>query len=127
MVDVRRAAEQIAKLTLMKFFPVDPQARTALVQLICGMAQTNEQVEWLVRRALTLFNEWPGPRELRALYCSKFRPADGAEANSALYPSHEYGGGFPSELPRQMPALTPGRDEARKMLAGIAEGTKHAE
>ena len=119
-MDVKLASEKIAELTLMKFFPAEKQARAALVQMVCGMATTNEQVDWLVRRALALYNEWPGPRELRALFCSRWKPRDGIEARSTVYLADETGGGFPSEAPRPAPALTPGRDEARRMLSEIS-------
>jgi hypothetical protein len=119
MVDVKKATEQIAKLTLMKFFPQEKQARAALVEMVCSMAGDNERIEWLVRRALVLFNEWPGPKELRALLCSRWKPADGVEAYSSVYISDENGGGFPTEKPAPPPMLTPGRDEARKLLRTV--------
>ena len=87
------------------------------------MADSDEHVRRLVKRALAVFNEWPGPRELRALYCSRWRPADGVEAYSMLYPSDESGGGFPRD-PELPPAPEPfkpiGRDEARKLLGSAA-------
>ncbi len=119
MVNVKRAAAEIAKLSLMKYFPSDPDARAALVQIICEFADSNEKIEWLVKRALAIFKEWPGPYELRALYCSRWRPADGTEAYSALFPADEYGGGFPRDpaLPARPDELLPiGKDEARRML-----------
>ena len=121
MVNVKQAADKIAELALMRFFPSEPQAKSALVRMVCEMAQTNEQVDWLVRRALALYTDWPGPRELRALFCSRWKPADGIEAYSTVYIADESGGGFPSETPRPEPVLTPGRDEARKMIASIGQ------
>ncbi len=121
MVNVQRATEQIAKLALLKYFPSDVMARAALVQIVCEFAESNEQIEWLVKRALAIFNEWPGPVELRALYCSRWRPVDGTEAYSALFPSDEYGGGFPRDpaLPARPDAFVPiGKEEARRLLGG---------
>lgn len=125
MVNVKKATEQIAKLALMRFFPADPSARLALVGMVCGMASTDEQVEWLVRRALAIFNEWPGPVELRALFCSRWKPRDGVEGYSTLFPAtEERGSGFPRDPalpPPNAPLLTPGRQEARKLLEMAAE------
>ncbi len=115
-MNVKKAAEEIGKLSLMKFFPSDPAARSALVGIVMSMVTTDAQVEWLVKRALVVFNEWPGPVELRALFCSKWRPADGVEAHSMIYRATENGGGFPSETPRAEALLPVGREEARKML-----------
>ena len=126
MVDVKRATNEIAKLSLLKYFPADPIARVALVEMVCGFAENNVQIEWLVRRALVVFNEWPGPHEIRALFCSRWRPQDGNEAYSALYPATENGGGFPRD-----PALPPlqeytpiGKEEARRLLGGAAKEIK---
>lgn len=92
MVNVARATQAIARMSLMKFFPSDPDARTALVGMICEMCESNEQIEWLVKRTIQLHNDWPGPRELRAVLCSKHKPKDGIEAYSDVYVN-----GIPSE------------------------------
>lgn len=127
MVDVKRATTEIAKLSLLKFFPSDAMARLALVEMVCGFSESNIQIEWLVKRALVVFNEWPGPHELRALFCSRWKPRDGNEAYSAIYPATESGGGFPRDpaLPPASPAFTPiGREEARKLLGMAAKEIK---
>ncbi len=127
MVDVKRATNEIAKLSLLKFFPADPMARAGLVEMDCGFSESNIQIEWLVRRALVVFNEWPGPHELRALFCSRWKPQDGNEAYSVLYPATENGGGFPRDpaLPPAAPAFVPiGREEARRLLGGAAKEVK---
>lgn len=124
MVNVKRAAESLGKLSLMKYFPSDQNAQAALVEIVCGFAYDNEKIDWLVRRALAIFNEWPGPRELRALYCSRWAPSDGQEAYSTLFPADENGGGFPRDpaLPPLPPALlTPGKEESCKLLGVVAD------
>lgn len=109
MVNVERAARSIGKLSLLKFFPSDPDARTALVEMACAMVETDEEIEWLCRRALQIFNEWPGPNELRALYCSRYPAQDGVSANSELFST-----GYPPDpaFPRReewIPQLPAGR------------------
>lgn len=103
-MNVRKAADALAKLAMLKYFPPDPQARTALVGMVCEMATTDDQVEWLVRRMLVLYNEWPGPKELRALFCSRHKPADGIEAKSEKFLE----GIPPEKKPEPMKALPPG-------------------
>lgn len=95
MINVQRAGQSLSRLAILKFFPADETARTELLSFVCEMAHTNEQVEWLVTRARQLWNEWQGPRELRAIFCSKFRPADGIEAYSDL---EKFADGIPSEV-----------------------------
>jgi hypothetical protein len=89
-MNFERVAELVAELTLLRFFPSDESARLAIVRMVGQMAETEEQVRWLVRRTLDLHNEWPGPLELRAVFCSRFRPKDGKNAYSEMFP-----GGFP--------------------------------
>ncbi len=125
MVDPMAVTKIVAELSLLKFFPSDSAARVALVRMVCEMASTEEQVRWLVRRALVVFNEWPGPHELRALFCSRWKPLDFNEAYSALYPASENGGGFPRDpaLPPAPAEFVPiGREEARRLLGTAAKG-----
>lgn len=95
-------ADIIADLSILRFFPNEPAARLAIVRMAGEMADNEEQVRWLVRRTLNLHNEWPGPLEFRAVFCSKFRPRDGIEKHSEIYPD-----GIPSEKPA-VPSLPSG-------------------
>lgn len=65
----------------LNYFPGERDARTAIMRIIDAMATTTEQVDWLAAEMITRFNEWPGPQALRALFCTRFRPADGKEEN----------------------------------------------
>lgn len=89
------AAAGVAKMALMAFFPGDPDIRAALVSVFMDMVETDEQLDWLVNRALRLYGKWPGVAEIRALYCSRWKPKDGMETYSAIYPE-----GIPSERKR---------------------------
>jgi hypothetical protein len=93
----------VGSMGTMKFFPSDPAARLALTELMTEMASTEEQVRWLAKRMRSLYNEWPGEREMRACFCSRFRPADGINAYSSVYSD-----GIPSERqnadPQRLPA-----------------------
>src|SRR5215831_9044489 len=90
-------ARAVNKLALMAFFPGDPDTRSALIHVLMELADTEDQLDWLVTPALKLYARWPGPGELRALYCSRFKPKDGAETYSEIYAS-----GFPHEAPAQV-------------------------
>lgn len=89
-----KAARGVNKLALMAFFPGDPEVRSALVEILLEMVDTNEQLDWLVKRALKLYAKWPGVGEIRALYCSKWKPKDGIETYSSIYVE-----GIPAERP----------------------------
>jgi hypothetical protein len=101
-------AELCGELTLLRFFPADQGARTALFLLVGRMCANEDQVRWLVQRTLSTCNEWPGPLVFRQILCSKFRPADGIEAGSTSafpdgVPSEKQVNGFAAA------ALPPGR------------------
>jgi hypothetical protein len=100
-------AELCAGLTVLKFFPTDPGGRAEVMLLIGRMAHNEGQVKWLVQRLLDLYDEWPGPRTLRAVFCHKYKPADGKDLRTAICPG--YPEGLPSEKPEPpMLALPPG-------------------
>lgn len=86
----------VQDLAALKFFPSNVGVRLAVVRVVRDMATSDQQVQWLVRRALQLFDSWEGPRELRALFCSRYKPRDGIEATSSVYPE-----GFPPEHKRE--------------------------
>jgi hypothetical protein len=116
MLDIEKVFEILGGLTLLKFFPTEPAARVELAKLVGQMATTHEQVEWLVARTIALCNEWPGPRTLRQIFCSKFKPRDGIEAG----PTEIFPEGVPSERPIQSsvrPALPPGMEKEVAALA----------
>jgi hypothetical protein len=94
------ATRSVNRLALMAFFPSDPEVRAALVDIVMEMTESQDQLDWLVARALKLYTKWPGVAELRALYCSKWPPRDGVTTYSSIYLD-----GIPSE--RNSPEPTP--------------------
>jgi hypothetical protein len=77
----------------LPFFPTKPAARSLVVAELSSFCATAEQGKWLARRMVQLYpTKWPGLGEMRAVYCSKYRPADGKEASSGVYRD-----GIPSE------------------------------
>jgi hypothetical protein len=106
MIDEQIAAHAVSGLSLLRFFPSDAGAKTFLAAMIQEMCETPEQAIRLVKRTFQLHNEWPGPQELRAVFCSMFKPADGIDIASAIYAD-----GIPAEHPQPQAerlALPPG-------------------
>jgi hypothetical protein len=97
------ATAAVSKLALMAFFPADPDIRAALVTVLLEMVETEEQMNWLVNRCLRLYGKWPGVAEIRAVYCSRWKPKDGLNTYSTVYidgiPS-EKAGAAPKDAPR---------------------------
>lgn len=76
MVDTEKAVRKISELALLKYFPRDEFAQTALVRSICERAETNQQIDWLVARVVELYDEWPGPHTVMKLFDSPMMPGN---------------------------------------------------
>ena len=84
----KRIVELLGRLALLRFFPTgNDAALEGLLVLVGDMCNSEAEVEWLVKRMTSgIYAEWPGPQEMRACYCDKFRPKDGINAYSQVYP-----------------------------------------
>jgi hypothetical protein len=114
------ATAAVHRFALMPFFPGDPDIRAALVAVLLEMVETAEQLDWLVKRAVPLYGTWPGVGELRALFCSRWKPKDGIEAYSMVYPR-----GVPSER-KQQPVFDAPRDRPVTADKEFAQKLKEA-
>jgi hypothetical protein len=107
----------MGRIALMKFFPSsDTVARATVMLELIQMCSTDDQVEWLSKRLTVLYTEWPGLRELRAVFCSKFKPADKIEVNSA---DARFIDGIPSEQPAE--EWKPALESGQRLLTGGTE------
>ena len=71
-------ARILGGLQLIPFFPTSGDAFDALVRLVGRIAENEDQVIWLVdRMLLNPYSRWPGPAEVRAVFCTRFKPKDG--------------------------------------------------
>lgn len=73
-----------ARLKLLMFYPSDPEAQGALMELLARMCPNREALTWLVDTMINRVGVWKGPTELRGVLCCKFAPADGIEAHSSV-------------------------------------------
>lgn len=105
----KRILESLAGLAMLKFFPSNNEAvLLALARLVMDMCENEQQVEWLVDRMTSgLYQEWPGPLEMRAVYIEEYKPKDGIVVYSQVYPEG---------IPRG--AKTPPGKQPRKQIAG---------
>lgn len=112
-------AAALDELSLLKYFPSDPGSRAALLRILCQMVAGPVELRWLVDTVLKYYDEWPGPRELRAVYCTRHRPKDGIEAGVSSQR-------FLTELEQRaieaQPLKTlPMAPEPRRLIAGIVK------
>ena len=74
-------------LRILPYFPNDEYSMNALVRLAGSMCSSVEQVQWLVNRMTSgIYVQWPGPHEMRACFCCRYKPKDGVGAFSTVYP-----------------------------------------
>lgn len=76
----------VAKFGALKFFPSDEGARLAVMELIRKMVSTKAELLWLTETMIDSVGEWHGTAQLRALFCSRFKPADGKEGADCVVP-----------------------------------------
>ncbi len=113
MVNITVVDEILTGLEILEFYPSDPAKRLLILGEVCEMAHEDDQVRWLVRRARRVFGgRWPGSEELRACFCHRYKPRDGVEAVSAIYPD-----GFPPD-----PEVPPRKQIGPAPRAQIASG-----
>lgn len=83
--DVMKAVAIMAKV--IPFFPGDDLGKQIVASQIELFVNTDEELRWLMNTCIGKLEAWPSIPQLRALFCTQFKPADGQ------YPS------FPCEIP----------------------------
>jgi hypothetical protein len=69
----------VGRLGALAMFPSDPAAREGIMRAIERFVNTVEELKWLVETMMDKVGVWHGPTELRGVFCSHFKPADGGE------------------------------------------------
>lgn len=117
-LDFEEVGALVSDLAALNFFPTTDEGRLAVVKVVGQMAASVEQVRRLVDQMLLLYNDWPGPRELRCVFCSRIgRPVDGVEVNASMvFPDGELPNTRPVPAsPLLLPAGDPLRAEVLKV------------
>ena len=76
----------VGRLGCLAFFPSDAAARGQIMRILARMVGTVDQLQWLCGTMVDQVGTWHGPMELRGVFCSRFKPADGVEASCVLTP-----------------------------------------
>lgn len=95
---------------LLEHFPLSEMGQAAVAAELRALCTDEDGLLWLTKQLPRLYSRWPGAREVRILYCSRFRPLSGQDMASAV--SESYPDGFPPESPAEAKQL-----EAAPMLA----------
>ena len=81
--EARELNRLIESLETLRFFPTSKGAFEALRKLVCSVAEDLDKAQWWIERTKLLFDEWPGERTFAAVYCRRFKPADGIERHTS--------------------------------------------
>jgi hypothetical protein len=80
MITDTQASAAVLRLAALEFFPAELPARLEIARMLKRLVPQPEQLEWLVNAMIDRVGTWKGPRELRAIFCTKYAPIDGIEA-----------------------------------------------
>jgi hypothetical protein len=108
-------AVALVQLSMLKYFPPG-QAQKAILLYLERLCGTADRLHWLVTELVNHVGEWPGPAEVRGLFCSRYRPADGIEADCSL-PGYSPAAGEAKSQRGDIPKLSAG--DAQKLLESI--------
>ena len=106
--------EDISKVVLgfsevIPYFPRSELAKALIIDAILKFVGTKEQLNWFSQFAIQNMSQWEGVPQLRALFCTKYAPADG-------------------EAPTiEIPGFTEGELEARYRAREIEENDRRLE
>jgi hypothetical protein len=82
-VSKEKVLEVIEVMHALKYYPQDPSgvADRVLAGILRAMADSDAQLDWLSSQLLNRIGHYPGPAQIRALFCTRFKPADGIECD----------------------------------------------
>jgi hypothetical protein len=121
----------VYKLSLCKesFWAAEPTGRAVVMELLMKMCNNRQELNWLVDEVVNKIGTWPGPRELRGIYCTRFDPADGVDAWCSL-PGYRASDGEQRtiEAHEQIKAggylPEPAKENLQKLIAGAKQRKK---
>src|SRR5215471_16215768 len=76
MLDAAKAAYVCRSLLTIPYYPAD-QHEIILLAILEFVDDDIAHLKWLIRTAMIAWRKWEGIAELRALYATHFKPADG--------------------------------------------------
>jgi hypothetical protein len=104
----------ISAVSVMNFPPTGDGVPAALAEAIEQFAESDEQLDWLRNQMQIRYQDWPGVRELRACFCSRFEPKDGVSIPTDVL---AVGGNQAGDTSKRLP---PGRAAASDERADTA-------
>lgn len=73
--------QAVSDMATIPGFPFDDLAKNAVWDQLDRMCSTPDAIIWLGRKIANSYTKWPGLLTVRAVWCSRYPPADGNEAS----------------------------------------------
>ncbi len=70
--------------SVIPYFPRDSAGQALVMRELARFVSNAHELRWLVDSAASAMREWKGLPDLRGLYCTRFKPADGREEHCGL-------------------------------------------
>ena len=71
---------------VVPFFPQDEPAKEIIIAILRDFIGSRQGLDWLSNTAVRVIENWRGPAQLRALYCTRYRPCDNLPATACDIP-----------------------------------------
>jgi hypothetical protein len=102
--------DAVMALSMIPFAPQKPDQHEQLMIALAAFADKPDALKWTVGIAVANWHQWLGIAELRGIYCSRFKPADGIEADAM-----------------ETPGFTPGDNETAYLMDRAADTDQQIE
>jgi hypothetical protein len=109
----------IASMSILKYFPMDEIQHRVMADFLRKLCGHVEGLSWLVSQLVNRVGEWPGPAQVRGIYCTRFKPKDGIEDESGCTIPGFTPDDCEGRNKRLDAPLAIGQAEAKRLLAGI--------
>ena len=71
----------VAMSAVIPFFPKEEIGLHLVAEAMLKFVGTEQQLDWLMHKAIDTLSKYEGIPQLRGIFCSRFPPADGIEAD----------------------------------------------
>lgn len=66
---------------LLRYFPQDEISKASIMLAVDRLVSTPEELAWLREAMISKVGEWQGAKQLREVFCCRYRPKDGIEVD----------------------------------------------
>ena len=81
MISKEQAGAAVVDMRICRYFPAEDYMRTQVAMILIEMVNTKQELDWLTMTQVKM-GEWKGVGELRGLFCARYSPRDGIDAES---------------------------------------------